>query len=108
MAELGHAHRVEPDLVAEERHGLWADRLAEPGVDGGERLAHDRQRRVARHAPPVDEPNLEPGTLELGGDLRPGAVDDADLVLLGQRERERRRLSRDRPADLEDDAAHVR
>jgi hypothetical protein len=35
-------------------------------------------------------------------------VDDADLVPLGEGERERGRLVRDRTADLEDDPAHER
>ena len=109
MPELGHAHGVEADLVAEERHGAVGPIAAQTSaLTAAKESRTTASAACARHAPSVDEPDLEPGALELGRDLRPGAVDDADLVPLRQRERERRRLSRDRTADLEHDPAHVR
>ena len=107
MPQLGEAYGFQADLVPEERHRERSDRRADARVDGREGAAHDRERRLARHAASVDEPDLEPGPLELGRDLRPGAMNDADLVPLRQRERERRGFSRDGAADLEHDPAHV-
>ena len=64
-----------------------ADRSADLRVDGGQRVADDGERSCARHAPSVDETDFEPGTREFGRDLRPGPVDDADVVLLRQGQR---------------------
>ena len=107
-SELGHLHRVEADLVAEEGHRPRPDRGADPGVDGGERVPHDGERLGARHAPSLDEADLEAGALELGRDLRPSAVDDADVVPLSEAEHERPALLGDGATDLQDDEAHVR
>ena len=102
-AELRDPHSFETDLVAEERHGERPDSRADRLVDGGER-ARGRPRaprRSSRAGPRRTAPRDRP--LELGRDLRAGAVDDADLVRGREAERERSRVARDRAADLEDD-----
>ena len=53
-----------------------ADRRADVGVDGRERLADDLEHLGCRHAAAVDERRLDPATLHLGRDLRSCAVDD--------------------------------
>ena len=78
-----------------------ADRRAERGVHGGERLAHDLERRAASSRAGRRRSDREPAPLHLRGDLRPGAVHDADLVLAAASSRTRRRVRRDRAADLD-------
>src|SRR5262249_1657335 len=71
-----------------------------------ERLAHDLERRRARHPPAADERDLQPAALHLRRDLRAGAVDDADLVALRvECENVSGRVLGDCPAALEDDSA---
>src|SRR2546422_1457655 len=53
--ELGHWNRFQPDLVPGETDRARADRGAELPVDCEERLAHDLERRRARHAPPPED-----------------------------------------------------
>ena len=103
-----HLGRLQADLVAEERERGRPDRGADVAVDLGERGAHDLQHLARRHPPPVDEGRVDAAALHLGRDLRPGAVDDDDVVaLLPQGERLGRRGGGDAPAELDHDAAHV-
>ena len=100
--------RPQADLVPEERQCARAERRAETGVDAGEGGPHDGEPVRRRHPPAADEADLEPEPLHLGGDLGPGAVDDADRVLARHPRDEARRLSRDGAAELDDHEAHVR
>ena len=95
------------DLVALERNGVRADRGADGGVDRqpGSRARPRAPRRVV-YAPAADELHLDPAPRHLLGDLRPGAVDDADLRRLRRgASRPRRATPRGRrTADLQDKA----
>ncbi|PWQ88684.1 hypothetical protein DKX15_17985, partial [Enterococcus faecium] len=71
-------------------------------------LAHDLDPRVGRDAPAADELDRDPAPLHLRRALRPGAVDDAALVLLGERQDLSRDTAGDRAADLDDQTAHER
>ncbi len=71
-------------------------------------VAHDGEDGGRRHAAAADELDRQPEPLHRRGDLRAGAVDDADLVLARQLEHGRGRLGGDGAADLHDDAAHER
>ena len=99
---------VQPDRITEERHGGGADRRAHGRVHLRERGADDVQHLGRRHPPALDEGGHDPAPLHLGRDLRPGAVDDDDVVSGGpQGQRLARSLRRDAPTQLEDDPAHV-
>ena len=70
----------QPELVAHQAVGAGADLRAEPVVLEPVRLAHERQRFRRRLPPAADEPRLDPGRLESGGDPRSGTVHDADTL----------------------------
>ena len=98
----------QPDLVTEERNRRGADRGADLPVDLGERGANDLQHLGRGHAPPPDERRSDPPSLHLRRDLRPGTVDDDDLVARAmQRERLGCCPCRYPASKLEDDPAHV-
>jgi hypothetical protein len=100
---------MKADLVAEETDGARAERGAKRAIDGGERGANDCEPGRRRDAPAADELDRESEPLHLLGDLRPGAVNDADAVsCLGELKDQLARLVRDRAAALEDDEAHER
>ena len=65
-------------------------------VDREQRLADDRKRRRRRDAAAADERDLEPAARHLRGDLRPGAVDDADRVPGARAQPDRRGAARPR------------
>ena len=80
QAELRDRRRVEADLVAEQADGARTECRTEGAFASSERAPHDRQPGGRRDAPPADELDRTREALHLRGDLRPGAVDDADLV----------------------------
>ena len=100
---------MQADLVAEEADGARPELGAEGAVYGGERRANDGQARRRRHAPSAHELDGDSEALHLLGDLRPGAVHDADLVAgIGKREDRGGRSAHDSATALDDDAAHER
>ena len=107
--ELGHEHRLEPDLVTRERHRLRPDRRTDRGVHALEALADDLEPLRRRYTPTGDELHVEAAPLHLLGDLGAGAVDDAHPVSRGAQLRDRLgHAAGGRAADLQHDDAHVR
>ena len=103
-AQIGHRLRLEPDLVAGEADGLRPDRSAHRRVDGGEALAHDRERLRRGDAAAADELHGEAAPLHLRGNLRAGSVDDADApAVRPQLVDGVRRAGRRRAPDLQHD-----
>ena len=99
---------LEPHLVTEEREGKRHDRAADVVVDRCERGPHDVQHLRCRHPPPVDEARVDSPALHLRRDLRPGPVDDDDIVSLhAQGDGLGRCGGGDAPTELDHDAAHV-
>jgi hypothetical protein len=99
---------VQPDLVPDQLDGGRPEGNAQPSSDGDQRLAHDRERRRIGVAPATDEGDREPARLELRADLRPGAVDDDDLVTrCTPLEHVADRRGRDAPAELHHDSHQV-
>ena len=93
---------AQDDRVAEQAHGVLADRSADLGVHGRERLADDLEPLWARDAPPGDERRGDSSRLHSRGDLRPRAVDDHDRAVdLGERGTDC--VGGDAAAELEDD-----
>ena len=82
VAELRHRRRAQADLVADEADGPRADRGAQLAVHLEQRLADDRQRVGVGDAPAAHERRGQPGARHRRRDLRPGAVDDDDVVEL--------------------------
>jgi hypothetical protein len=108
MTERRDGDGGETDLVAEQGNRARPDRCAEGGVDRRERRADDVECGRARDPATADEATLDPRLLELGRDLRPRPVDDADPVRAREREHELGRVRGDRAAELDDDDTHVR
>ena len=70
--------------------------------------AHDGEGLRVREATAVDERDWNPAGLQLGSDLRPGSVDDDDLVSgVVAIESEADRVTRDASAELEHEAHQV-
>ncbi len=108
QAERLHPARAQPDRVAPQRQRVRADRRADLRVDLGQRLADDLEHLGGGHAASVDEGRGEPATLDLGRDLRTGAVHHDHLVpLLPQLGRAARSVGGDPAAQLQHDHAHV-
>ena len=106
--ELRQRAGSQPDLVADELKRRGAECGGKLGPDGDQRLSHDGGGRWTRDAAAVHELGTDPPAGKLGADLRPGAVDDHDLVAcLHVLENVDCRHFRDPPADLDDDPAHV-
>jgi hypothetical protein len=85
-----------------------AERCGELGPDGDQRRTHDGEGRWIRGTTTANEAHRDTASLELRGDLRPGAVDDDDLVARSvPRPHDVEGVGRDAAAELEDDARHV-
>ena len=107
-AELGDPSCGQADLVAHEADRERADCGAEFRVHLGKRLADDNEPCRGRDAAAPDELDGQAAPGHLLGDLRAGAVDDADLVAQGQELADvSRRLVRDGAANFEDDGQDV-
>jgi hypothetical protein len=104
-----HAGSPAADRVAEQRQGARPDRATDVALTCARDCAHDVEHLGVVTRRPSTKRRIDPAALHLGRDLRPGAVDDDDVVaLLPQRERlGRSRQLRPRPAELDHDAAHV-
>jgi hypothetical protein len=101
--ELGNLRRTHADLVSEQPDRTLADRVAKVGVHERERAADEPIGGRARHPPAADELDLEPVARHRLRDLRASAVHDADLVFVRKVVHERRRVGRNRAAELQDD-----
>ena len=102
--ELRKRRRREPDLVTDEVEGRGAECGGQLGPDGDQRPAHDGEGRRIREATARNESRSEPDRLQLGRDLRAGAVDDDDLVARRMPfERDPDRVASDATAQLQND-----
>ena len=107
--ELRDVRRLQADLVAGERHRERADRRAELGVDRRERLADDVERLGRRHAAPADESAPRARARSISAEIcSPAPWTTQTSLRAASAAHERRRVGRDRSADLDDDPAHVR
>jgi hypothetical protein len=105
----GDLNRVEPDLVSEETDGACSKCATQRPVDGREGRTNDREPCFRGDAPAADELDGDPEALHLLGDLRPGAVNDADVMArVGELQDEPGRLVRHRTAAFEYDDTHER
>src|SRR6266699_4779074 len=100
---------MEADLVAEETGRARADRCAKRTIDSGEGRTDDREPRFRRDTAPADELDGNAEPFHLLGDLRPGTVNDADVVArVGKLQNRVGRLAGHRAAALENDEIHER
>ena len=78
-AELGHAGRLQPDLVAGEADRARPDRARRAAALTSSSASRTTSiALVVGHAAAADERDVEPGARHRRGDLRPAAVDDDD------------------------------
>jgi hypothetical protein len=107
-AQLGKRARLEPDVVAGEGQCSRAEGGGQLGPDGKQRLAYDREGRSARHAAAAHELDWYSASPKLGADLRPGAVNDDDLLArTDEAQGSRCRDGGNASAELDYDATHV-